>query len=229
MTSRSWWCVAVAAAFAANTFADVASTNDFDKYKVIMDKSPFRKTATATPVQAQPVIQGLALKGITSDSRVAKAWITDTKTGKTYYVAEGEKAGECTVGKIDAEAQTVELTAGVQKEALKFPEKTAGVPMPQAAVAPVTAARAAYRGPLRPVNPAPTPPPVAPAPANPTALNAPAASGTAPVAPAPTSLRRRILRQQVQANPAAAAPPAEAPQPAAEEPAEQPAEEAPAP
>jgi len=174
-------------AFGANCFADVAPTNSIDKYKIIIERSPFKRFSPTTTGGGQDTVGSLVLNGFIVGSDIKKVCIRDTKSNLNYYKGEGEYISDYRVDKIDPDSQTVVLVRGVQIESLKFPERSAIPPQVAAAVPP----RPAYRGFVRPPQPVQPPNPAVAAP------NAVPNPNPAPVSP--TSLRRRILRQQLRA------------------------------
>src|SRR5688572_22741781 len=87
MTKRSIVSL-LAFVFAAHTFADVAPTDGFNKYKIIIEKSPFKKGAAPTPLTGNTTVDSLMLKGYVWGDGLKKVWITDTKTNRSHYVGE---------------------------------------------------------------------------------------------------------------------------------------------
>lgn len=179
-------------------WSDEGTDSSFDRYKVIIERNPFRKgsAASAAPVITQS-FDGIQLMGVFVGDGVKKAFLLDSRNQHRYYVSEGETfEGGVKVVEINAESQTVKLERGIETHVLAFPATPN--PTATAQVAP------GYRG-LR------TPPPT-PAPA----VVTPGTTATPPQAASPTSLRRRILRQNIKP----ATPPSEV-QPANPSPAAQ--------
>src|ERR1051325_1457404 len=89
MTTRSIVPVVVLL-LVTQSFADVSATDGFNKYKVIIEKNPFRKGAAPVTGPAAQTVESLTLKGYVSGDGLKKVWILDTKTNKSSYVGEGE-------------------------------------------------------------------------------------------------------------------------------------------
>src|ERR1043166_276728 len=172
MTARSIIPVMVLI-MATQSFADVGATDGFNKYKVIIEKSPFRKGAPTATGPAAPTVESLTLKGYVAGDGLKKVWILDTKTNKSSYVGEGDMVLDYKIISIDAENQVVVLRKGITDERLAFPIKTQAAPM-----VPNTG-RPTYRGPTRPMTPSPSPMP-APVPAAAAAAAAPGGATPAP-------------------------------------------------
>lgn len=165
---------------------DEGADSSFDRYKIIIERSPFRKgsATSAAPVITQS-FDGIQLMGVFVGDGVKKAFLLDSRNQQRYYVSEGETfEGGIKVVEISAENQTVKLERGIETHVLAFPKTPSPTATAQAAPG--------YRG-LR------TPPP-APLPAAVTT-----GTSATPQAASPTSLRRRILRQNIKP----AIPPAE--------------------
>lgn len=211
----------VALLAAAGASADVSSTQSFDRYKIIIEKSPFSKGAAA--VSSAPAVssfQGLVLTGIFHNSNTKKVFIRDTKSNQPYYIGEGESILDIKVIKIDPESQTVTLERGLETHTLAFPERG------QAPVPPGVPNNPSYGRLLRNVQ---TQAGVNPPGAAPAAIAPGASRGATPQATSPTSLRRRILRQNLrpiaQPQPAPQQVQTHAPNEAPQDQNEQPAEE----
>jgi len=218
MMHRRIGLIAALLCCAAAGRADVPA-DSFDRYKVIIEKNPFRKSSPVAGIPAA-ASQNWQLVGIFCTGANCKVFIRDLKGGKSHYLAEGDALGDSRIEKIDVENQTVIVATGVERHSLKFPERPAAV-----AAAPPAPQRPAYRGPGRPPPAAAVPTTVTPA--NPAAV-VPVQQPAAPSAAAPTAMRRRILRQQGAPQAAPTPPPAQSePPPQPVQPEAQP-EEAPA-
>lgn len=201
------------AAMGTSGLADVASTNSIDRYKVIVEKSPFKRFSEPNTSPSGPPAGNLALSGIVVSGKEKKVFLRDNGQNKSFCVGEGEMVGDYRVVKIDAESQSVELNRGVETFSVKFAAKSAASPLPvpsSTAVTPSTSTRPVYRNP-RVAMPAPmpvqapvAPPPpsgTTPMPLNPAVTSTPASDHPTP--PSNTSLRRRILQRNLRPQPPA--------------------------
>jgi hypothetical protein len=129
---------------------------DWSRYQVIVDSEPFGKApprgdsgadgdAGAAAAAAEPAGPGLAettrLSVVSMFGGTPAAGFTDTTTGKTYYLLQGESLGEFTVLAVDALAGSARIRKGQQEETLTLTSVTgtAASGSPPAVSAAVTA------------------------------------------------------------------------------------------
>src|SRR5947207_3413874 len=86
--------VLLAGACGSSGLADVAATNSIDKYKIIIDKSPFKRTADPALANVTPLAGTMTLSGIYADGETKKVWLKDTKTNKNISAIVGETVME---------------------------------------------------------------------------------------------------------------------------------------
>src|SRR5438132_976748 len=145
------WCLSIPlmllAVLGMNGLADTSSTNSIEKFKIIIEKSPFKRFSDPVSLTPGLTAGSLTLIGSFFDGKEKKVWLRDSsQNNKTSCVGEGETVNGYRVDKIDTENQSVVLTHGVETLSLKFPEKNPAAPAPMAA-APPGSGRPVYRNP----------------------------------------------------------------------------------
>lgn len=155
VTAFGVWNLAVGlvglTAFPAHAVPSVAgqATQDWDRYQVILDRAPFGRA----PVGVDPSIaadaaaaaaaaaeeQGPALADIVRLSVVTlyggrpAAGFTDSTTGRSFYLFEGESVEDYTLVSVDASGSSVVLRKGAQEAELMLgAAPVAAVPAPVA-------------------------------------------------------------------------------------------------
>ena len=122
-------------AFAGTVAAGATETYEFNRYQVILDKSPFgavSSTEAAAPASFAANFTLVAL--VYSNSTVPWAIIQDKAANRSLFRAENETIDDVKVLKIDVEARKVTLQKGLEKATLAF-EQRSNTPTPAAATA----------------------------------------------------------------------------------------------
>lgn len=145
---------------------DRLSGTGWERYQIILDREPFGKSppggadaagaaGAAGAGGADGIDEGpglhetVQLSLVTSFEGTPAAGFTDSSTGKSYYLFEGETHGEFTLLRVDARGGTINLKKGEQEALLSIDGNSSPAPAPEVA---------AGTGAARPVND-----PVAPA------------------------------------------------------------------
>lgn len=139
------------------TGARAETAQDFSRYQIIIDRSPFGavKTAAVDSAANTPTFQRYQLVAIVVSNGglgPVQAGIFDRESNRSYYLAAGESIDTgLKVIKIDERPPVkVELMAGLERAQLTFQDR------PSTPAAPVAGG---IRPPFTPGNPSPNPPP----------------------------------------------------------------------